>query len=186
MQFMKTAPISVYWLNRLKRLPRLPFNICRRVFYAMATFIWPCGIFKGIRTLDFSRKTRSSFDQKIYEALALIEQNDPVRFERVRREIRLIIYDRWLLEPLPAGSYFYQARACMINLKRFDFSKSPKFRTALLAATIVDGGTLGHLRRIRLLNPNRYKIICRKEEIRFLLKLGYDLRGFDVSETGQS
>jgi len=143
--------------------------------------MWPCGIFKGIRTLDFSRKTRSHFNQKICEALALIDQNDPLRFERVRREIRLIVYDRWLIDPLPAGSYFYQARACMINLKRFDFSSSPKFRTAILAATILDGATHGHLRRIRLLNVGRSEAICRKEEIRFLLKLGYDVRGFDMS-----
>jgi hypothetical protein len=191
MQLMRAVPISADWNKRLKRLPvvliSFMLNTCRRVFYAVAIFIWPCGIFKGIRTLDFSRKTRSQFNQKICEALVLVEQNDTRRFERVQRQIRLIVYDRWLIDPLPASSYFSKARVCMINLSRFDFSKRPKFETAILASLIIYLATHGHLHRSGLLDVSRFDVsrieaLCGREERRFLMKLGYDLRGFDISK----
>ncbi len=180
-----TVSFSAYCLNRLLLVIRLPFSICHAVFHVIAPSIWPTGCYRGIRTLDFNRETRSSFSQKINEALALIEQNDPRRFERVRREIRLIVYDRWRIVPLPPGAYFPLAKACLINLKRFDFSKHPKWQTALLAALIVHEATHGHLRRKRMLNVNRIQVsrveaLCNKEERRMLSKLGYDLRGFDM------
>ena len=136
--------------------------------------------------LDFNRESRRRFNQMITEALALIEQNDARRFKRVQREIRLIVYDRWLMEPLPMGAYFNQAKVCLINLGRFDFNKSPKFRMATLATHIVYLATFGHLRRKKVLNAlqihkDRVEDLCRKEELRLLLKLGYDLRGFDIS-----
>jgi len=183
---MRTARISAYWLSRLKRLPvelvhlNLPLNICRRAFYAIAILVWPCGVFKGIRILDFSRATRSRFNEKICEALTVIEHSDSRRFARVQREVRLIVYDRWLIEPLTDSSYFNQARVCMVNLGRFDFKDFPRFRTSVLAAVILHHATQGHLRRVRFMNVNRCEAICRKEEIHFLMKLGYDLRGFDT------
>jgi len=181
---MKTMPFSAYCPEPLIRHPLdllwLPFTLCRAVFYAAAPFIWPSGIFRGIRTLDFNRKSRSSFDLKINDALAMIEQNDRRRFERVRREIRLIVYDRWLIEPLAPGAYFRLAKVCLINLKRFDFSKSPQFETALLAGLIVYLATHGVLHRKRLPNVDRVKALCHKEEVRLLLKLGYDMHGFSI------
>jgi len=170
---------------------RLPLNFCRRAFYAMASSIWPCGNYSGIQTLDYRSKARANSCRTINKALALIEQNDTRRFKRVKREIRLIVNDRWLIKPLPERGIFYQAKVCSINLGRFDFSEHPKFRMAFLASSIVRCATLGYLRR-KFPYPNRnqnklpYEIrisaICRKEEIRTLLKLGYDLRGFDMNE----
>jgi len=195
MWLMKTVSFSAYCFNCLRQLPRdlfflvLPLNICRTVFYAIARFIWPTECFRGIRMLDFNRQTRSIFNQKINEALTMIEQNDPRRFQRVQREIRLIVYDRWLIEPLPQGAYFRQAKVCLINLKRFDFNRSPRFKTALLAALILHEATHGLLHRKRLSNEKllrkktphvqRFEVFCNREETRLLLKLGYDLRPFD-------
>ncbi|MDR3377954.1 MAG: hypothetical protein P4M10_04665 [Verrucomicrobiae bacterium] len=148
--------------------------------------------------LDFNRKSRLGFSRTISEALALIEQIDTRRFKRVKREIHLIVYDRSLIEPLPIALYFHQAKASLINLGRFDLGKGPKFEMAILASLIVHHATYGHLHRkgvvsgIRI-RKDRADSVCVKEEIRFLLKAGVDLRGSDThvdvdwwSQRGQS
>lgn len=188
-QFMKIASYSSYCLRWLMWFPfnmlilRIPVNLCRAAFYAIAPFVWPSEIKRGIRILDFHSKTRPEFVKAIDAALTLLEQNDVRRFERVKREIRLIVYDRHVLAP---GAYFRQARLCMIDLARNVSFRTPRFRVAVLAALIVHEATHGHLCRKRILHARRIRrrteAVCVKEETRFLFKAGFDLREFFLSE----
>ena len=175
---MKTVAFSTYCYRRIIHFPldllRFPARLCQTGFCAIARIICSTEIKRGIRILDCNRKTRDTFYETIDSALALIERNDPRRFERVRREIRLIVYDRWQVEPLAPGAYARQPRVCMINLGRIDFSKRPKFTLAILAAMIVHEATHGYLCRKRLpyvtCIKERVEAVCRHEETRLLLR----------------
>jgi hypothetical protein len=192
---MKIVSLTNYWLRSLLSVPleliRLPFKLSFIGFYAIVQCLWPTEKKKGITIIDFNPETRADFATTIDTALALIEQNDARRFERVKREICLIVYDRWLVAPLDICTYFRATKLCKINLGRIDFNKRPKYAMALVAACIVHEATHGLLFRRRLSfyfgrTKKRVEDVCQKEEIRLLLRLGYDLREFVTSNSSDN
>ena len=54
--------------------------------------LWPSEVKKGIRIVDPFFETRACFVAAVGEALELIRRIDPMRFARVKREIRTIKY----------------------------------------------------------------------------------------------
>lgn len=184
-------PLSTCLFWRLLRLAwgllilRVPVNLCRAAFYGVAPLIWPIETVGGIKILDLRSKTRARSTKTISAALSLIEQNDPLRFARVQREVRLILNDHWRIEPLAPSAYFRGARLCMINVDCLDFRKQPKFIMAVFASLIIYEATHGYIfhKRVPYVRGTKKQIevICEHQQTLFLLRLGYDLRNVEPS-----
>lgn len=163
-------------------LPKMPVSLLEGAFYVAAPCFWPSEIIKGIRIFDPNPETFPNSAKVLSEALELIEQNDPRRFERVKREIRVIVQ----MPVASGGSYSCLMRACTLDLRHFPLTEKPKFELVLLAGLIVHEATHGHLFRKGIVHTKRVfrrtETACWKEEVRFAKKLGFDFREFLPSE----
>ena len=163
-------------------LPKMPLGLLERAFYVVAPCFWPGEIIKGIRIFDPNPETLSHSVKAVNEALMLIEQNDPRRFERVKREISIILR----MPVAECASYSRLTRACMIDLRHFPLTEKPKFELVVLAGLIIHEATHGHLFRKGIMHTKRIfqrtETACWREEVRFASKLGFDFRDFLPSD----
>lgn len=162
---------------------RLPINVAEVALYAAAPRMWPSDLKRGFRILDPNPRTRPDFVRVIDGALALIEQNDPLRFGRVRREVRMILH----MPVIHAGRYFRPFRVCRIDLRCFSWTADAELALRLLACLIVHEATHGHLFTRRVLqtkrcNLRRVESLCWKEEVRFARRLGFDYSSYRPSD----
>jgi len=110
-------------------------------------------------------------------AVHLIAECDPIRFKRVRAEIRSIVN-----APAIAGStYGRPLRVCSV-----DFRYSPddqEMAVKLLAAALIREATVGHLvsRGVLRIRRNRLRFdrLCCEEARRFLQRLGMTSTPYD-------
>jgi hypothetical protein len=155
-------------------LPRLPVDLLEAAFFLAARRIWPNEVKKGIRIFDPDPQTLPHSVKTICEALELIEQNDSRRFERIKREIRIIVR----FPTVAPAAYSRLTKSCRVDLARFPLTEDPDFDRALLACLLVHESTHGYLCRRGIIHTRRLfkrtEAACWKEEVRFAWKLGYD------------
>lgn len=150
----------------------LPAVVCEWVLLRL----WPKELRKGLCLIDPFPETRADFVAAVGQALDLIEANDPMRFARLRREIR-----SFLNVPLPRASgaeYCRFRRTCRIDLRYFRLSEDREAGIFLLACRLIHESTHGYLyskRMLQLKDRVRVEMLCFKEEARFAKRLGYEL-----------
>ena len=137
------------------------------VFATSATI--PAQVRHGIRILDSLSQTRADFVRVIEEALSLIQRTDPLRFSRVKREIRTIDNSIGQVGPF----YMRPLRLAGVNLRYFRRVDDP---VAFIASILVHNATLGHLYTHWVLrndrNRDRVDVVCAREADRFMRRLG--------------
>jgi hypothetical protein len=137
--------------------------------------LWPADTKMGFRIVDPVPKTRTDFLNAIGEALLLIETNDPMRFARLKREVRTIIN----LPIRTCAQYFRPLKTCRINLPFYPLSKDRQSTIVLLACDLIHESTHGALCTRKVLyfrNAQRVENLCSGEERRFARRLGIELR----------
>src|SRR4051812_27705814 len=132
--------------------------------------------FDGIRiaNINYSADNGQAFTAFTKHALRLIEQKDPRRYRRVRREIRYIAN-----VPLLSGAaYRRSVRCCEIDFDRYYVPPEDlayEWQLARFAAIIVHEATHGHLFTLAIPYTEetwiRVERICHAEETRFLARL---------------
>jgi hypothetical protein len=135
---------------------------------------------KGFRIIDPFNQTESTFATVIDEALDLIRESSPIVFNRVKREIRVILN----MPTLHAGAgYIRLYKTCKIDLPCFPIANERESAIPFLACALIHEATHGHLCRRRILqtgnNLLRAEKVCWKAEDRFARKIGFDLQKWD-------
>ena len=141
---------------------------------AMLLRFWPHEVKKGIRIVDPLAETRAGFVAAIDEALTLIEANDPMRFARLKREVRAIV----AVPVLGGAEYCRFLRSCHIDLRAYPLASDRESAITLLACRLIHETTHGHLCTKRVLQQKHYpevERLCAREEARFARKVGVDL-----------
>jgi hypothetical protein len=174
--------ICSYSRRGIYLLPRLPVDLLEAAFFLAARRIWPNEVKKGIRIFDPDPQTLPHSVKTICEALELIEQNDSRRFERIKREIHIIVR----FPTVAPAAYSRFTKSCRVDLARFPLTENPDFERVLLACLLVHESTHGYLCRRGIMHTKRLyertEMACWKEEVRFALKLGYNFRDFVPTE----
>ena len=134
--------------------------------------MFPSEVGSGIRIVDPMPQTRARFSSMVGQALDLIAAGDPVRFARVRMEIRIIANVAGGL-----GSVYQPAfKVCTVNLRRFGCGGDTASAIKLLASTFVHDATVGYLLRRWTFRTNRnydrFDRLCCREARRFMHRLG--------------
>lgn len=134
-------------------------------------------IYYGISLCDINLDDSDDvkFIKRTKEALDLIAKVDPLRFSRVKKELRYIVNQ----ELISGGTYRRGLRACIIDFGRYKFDENHEWYLYCYAGTIVHETTHAYIysRNIRYLPQNRVRIekICHSEKNRFLKKIGNEL-----------
>lgn len=160
----------------------LPLNVNDLVLLAWAPRLWPSDFKHGFRIQDSNPQSRLEFVKAVDTALALIEENDALRFGRLSIEVRTIIH----MPCMNAGRYSRPFRVCLVDLRHFPFAEDPELAIRLLAGLLVHESTHGYLYRKKVLQTRRRDLhrvesICWMEEVRFHRKLGFDYSSFKPS-----
>lgn len=153
---------------------RLPFSLIV-IVSELALRLWPKDLRCGVALIDPFPKTRHAFVKLVGQALCLIQENDALRWGKVRSEIAAIIN-----VPVAGGAEYSRfLKTCRIDLRYFSRIEDSANARLLLACRIIHQATFGHLcaRRISVLPSNfgRVEKLCYLEERRFASKLGLDL-----------
>jgi len=138
------------------------------VVIAAGSAMTPADVRHGIRIVDSNPQTRAEFLKVIDEALSLIEATDPVRFSRVKREIRTIENGIGHTGPF----YMRPLRLASVNLRYLRQLDDPvAFIASLLVHNAAFGSLYTHwvLRNAR--NRDRFDLVCAREAGRFLKRL---------------
>jgi hypothetical protein len=122
---------------------------------------------KGICIGDSSGTVSNGFSELLRDALDLVEQHDPVRWYRIRRQIRFIVKAPGVA-PI---TYQECLRACFVDLKFFGRC-SRKTTVATLAALLIESATYGHLIRHEIVctrrHQKRFGELCSRQVLHFL------------------
>ena len=173
---MRCKALRYYAYETLSFLRSFPFGLISMVAEAAALWVlWPADTKMGLRIVDPVPQTRVVFLNAIAEALTLIEENDPVRFARLKREVRTIIN----LPVRTCAQYFRPLKTCRINLPLSPLSKDRQSTIVFLACILVHESTHGALCTKKILyhrNAGRVENFCAAEERRFARRLGIELR----------
>lgn len=126
--------------------------------------------YRGIRLIDsnFDDSDDDLFLTKTQRALDLIHKRDPLRFNRVRREVKWVVNSE-----LPTlGMYRRPGRVCYVDFGRWNFDEHPEWSLRDLASTIVHEATHGHLHSKYIAHTKAVRIrverVCWRAEMRFL------------------
>ena|SRR6266496_5049967 len=164
----------------LSFLRAMPMSLMAAIMEPVGLRIWPNEIRKGISIVDVSRDTMPGFVRAIDEALTLVEQNDPLRFRRLQREIRTILN----IPVITGAAYSRPYRTCRIDLRCFPVERDRESAIVLLALTLIHEATHGYLHSRNVLqnkrNYARVEYLCRKEESRFARKMGLELNNWEA------
>lgn len=140
----------------------------------VALRFWPKAIQNGIAITDTFPESRTKFVDTVTQALVLIESVDPLRFARLKREIRIIVN-----VPVPGGAEYSRfLKTCRINLRWFSEIGNKETQTTLLACRLIHQSTLGHLCSRKVWRHGHFERVvklCYQEEARFAKRLGLDL-----------
>jgi hypothetical protein len=142
--------------------------------------LWPVDIREGIRIVDPLNLRPGVFAAAIAEALDLIQENDPIRFARVKREIGTILN----MPVIGAGAAYSRChRTCKINLDCFSFEHDRKSGISFIACMLIHEATHGFL-CTRKIPQTKHKLLrveqlCWNEEWRFARKINFDLLKWD-------
>jgi len=161
---------ALIWRQYLLGLPAIFFEAATRRFC-------PCEIRKGFRILDPWTDTRHYTSTLADAAVHLIAECEPIRFKRVRAEIRSIVNAL----AIAGSTYGRPLRVCSV-----DFRYSPddqEMAVKLLAAALIREATVGHLvsRGVLRIRRNRLRFdrLCCEEARRFLQRLGMTSTPYD-------
>ncbi len=126
---------------------------------------------QGIRVGNTSFVVDTHFADFVRDALDLIASKDPIRWARIRREIRYIVK----APGVEAATYQDVLRACFVHLRLFG-NYNRKIMVALLAIFLVEAATNGHLKRRGFVSTQKkFRELCSREALRFFhQRLGMD------------
>jgi hypothetical protein len=128
----------------------------------------------GIRIVDAWQDVPKQFVSVIEPAVGLIQQNDPLRYARLRREIRMIVNQPCRTD----AAYSRIRRFCAIDMEKFKplFDKDYNAGIRYLACVLIHEATHGVLYTRGIIqtkqNYARVERLCVLEEERFARKLG--------------
>lgn len=126
----------------------------------------------GILLADANRNPHDNrlFVEKTRQALDLIAQVDPRRFNRVRSHLAGIVNIE-----LAMGGEYAAGGICHVDFGRLDFTRHPEWYLCMYAALLVHEATHGFLRDRGVRRTRRNKMeherLCRTEENRFLARI---------------
>ena len=160
-----------------------PSEILAAIAHPIATRMWPVETRKGIRIIDPCDQSRDIFVGAVDGALQLIEKTDPIRFARVKREIRTVLN----IPVLQGGAgYSRNHRTCNIDLRCFPVEKDRESGISFMACMLVHEATHGLLftKKIRQTERilRRVEKVCWNEEVRFARKIAFDVVKWDPFE----
>lgn len=126
----------------------------------------------GIRIVDPYPQADVPFSNFVTLALDLIERSDPIRFGRVRTQIRTIVNITGII-----GSVYDPAlRSCTIGGRCCTREAKREDTFEILASIFVRDATIGHLLRHGVLRTKRnydcFDRLCAREAQRFMQRLG--------------
>ena len=132
----------------------------------------PSDVKHGIRVVDPTPQTRAQFLSIVGEALDLIATSDPLRFTRVRRQVRTIVN----IPGLIGSAYQPTFKVCTLSLRSSGYQRDTTGAVKFLAATFVHDATCGFLVRQGTFrtsrNYDRFDRLCCREAQRFMQRLG--------------
>jgi hypothetical protein len=148
---------------------------------ALITWSVPAELRHGILLVDPDPITRPDFVRKIDAALNLIQRTDPVRHERVTREIKRIFH----VPTRNGADYTRPLKGCSIEPGRFYEGMEEEFACDLVACVLIHEATHGHLYSRGIFfqagaNIQRVERLCCKAMNAFLRKRGHE--GFTEAE----
>src|SRR5437867_7382529 len=139
---MRLRPLKYLALQCAGLLLTLPIQVIA-VIEALTFLLWPSEIRRGIRIVDPSTETLADFVKSVDEALGLIERNDPMRFARLKSEIKRIANG-----PVRTGaSYSRRFKVCRIDLCCFHIDEDREAWITVLACVLIHEATHGLLMR---------------------------------------
>ncbi len=138
-------------------------------------------IVEGILIADLGPSSHfpGVFESTTIEALRLIQEADPRRFRRVKREIKCIINS--LL--LGVGEYRRLCHTCRVDFARLYLENNYHESLREYACTLVHEATHGHIHSRYVpqysKNYDRVERLCILEEMRFARRLGFSQAELD-------
>src|SRR6266496_6665957 len=125
-----------------------------------------------IPIVSFSHDQAASraFMSRTVDALDLVRRLDPLRFGRLQRQLKYLLYDG--SDPRFTASYDGRFGVCRVNFKRFEFEKYPKEASYTYAAVLVHEATHGAIDRGEIplsdVGPRGREYFCDTEAAGFL------------------
>ena len=175
-----TKRVLFYYFGLFSRhyLLGLPGVLCD----SLVRYYCPSVLVKGFRVIDPVIETRGDFVEAIGKALEMIEESDPIRFSRVKREIRCIVN-----APAYLGtSYGRPLRFVAINFPLFHDADEPRITVMLIASALVYEATFGHLLSRGILrsreNTDWFEKSCCHEAHCFLRRIGMTKTPWDPQQ----
>ena len=129
-----------------------------------------------MRILDPETESRDEFTAVIFSALELLQQTDSMRFDRVRREIRMVVQ----MPAAHCAQYSRPMRVCTIDFRKLHvaFDITREYGIQFLACVLIHEATHGSLFSRRIVqtrrNYARVERLCCLEMLRFAQKVGMD------------
>src|SRR5215204_1927072 len=84
------------------------------LFDSIAASVWPSREVFGIRMVDTLDTSEPNFFQTVEAALSFIKDRDPLRFSRLKREIRLVVH----LPVATGAQYSRLKRVCTVDMRQ--------------------------------------------------------------------